>query len=156
MWFDTSFLLNGFHSSKLILDPLQFCFRRNEMFLPHTPFPLPLHTVPYQSAVGGDCNSHVYTQSHTNSSRFLFINLVRPHCFKHSDGVQQTNLRPGNKTSGLRYLTETSVKQKGNQDIWLPKAACVKTCFSKIVIEFCRSLNTPARSKNISSLGIFR
>ena len=42
---------------------------------------------------------------------FLFL-LIIPHCFKHNDRIQQTNMRPGNKTTGFRYWIETSVKKK--------------------------------------------
>ena len=57
---------------------------------------------------------------------FYFFKLIRPHCFKHSDRIQQKNLRPGNKTTGFRYWIETSVKQKKVKDVWKSKAACDK------------------------------
>ena len=47
------------------------------------------------------------------SNDHIFL-LIRPHCFKHSDRIQQTNLRPGNKTTGFRYCIETSAKYKEN------------------------------------------
>ena len=37
---------------------------------------------------------------------FDFFKLIGPHCFKHRDRIQQTNLRPGNETSGFRYWIE--------------------------------------------------
>ena len=37
------------------------------------------------------------------TSLHVFVLLIRPDCFKHSDRIQQTNLRPGNKTTGFRY-----------------------------------------------------
>ena len=48
------------------------------------------------------------------SIRGIVFLLIRPRCFKHSDRIQQTNLRPGNKTIGVRYWIETrlSVKYK--------------------------------------------
>ena len=36
----------------------------------------------------------------------VFFLLIRPHCFEHSDRIQQTILRPGNKTTGFRYWIE--------------------------------------------------
>ena len=40
------------------------------------------------------------------------ISVIRLHCFKHSNRIQQTNLRPGNKTNAFRYWIETNVKYK--------------------------------------------
>ena len=40
----------------------------------------------------------------------IFLKLIIPRCFKHSDSIEQTNQRPGNKSSGLRYLSGTSDK----------------------------------------------
>ena len=40
----------------------------------------------------------------------IILLLMTNHCFKDSDRIQLTNLRPGNKTSGLLYLIETCVK----------------------------------------------
>ena len=37
----------------------------------------------------------------------FFLQLIRPHCFNHSDRIQQTNLRLGNKTTGFWYYTFT-------------------------------------------------
>ena len=43
---------------------------------------------------------------------YFFFKLIRQHCFKHSDRIQPTNLRPGHKTTRFRYWIETSVKHK--------------------------------------------
>ena len=43
--------------------------------------------------------------------------MIRPHCFKHSNRIQQANLRPGNKASGLRYFIGTSDK-KTERRLW--------------------------------------
>ena len=48
----------------------------------------------------------------TSHNKLSWFELIIPQCIKHSDRLQQTNLRPGNKISGLRYLAETTVKQK--------------------------------------------
>ena len=46
------------------------------------------------------CGERISRALLANSSG-AFFKLIRLHCFQHIDGIQQTNLRPGNKTSGL-------------------------------------------------------
>ena len=62
---------------------------------------------------GSPCHiNYLVRNVEPNSTCLFFSFFIRPHCFKHSGRIQQTNLPPENKTTRFRYWIETSVKFK--------------------------------------------